>query len=330
MLKELQGNGLLIHHWDTDGICSARLLLKYLDDKKLINKTPILGNYYLTQKEIEEFKKFDFIIIADMSFPKKDILALADNSEIIIFDHHLGEEIKDVFHYNPIIKGKNPNLYPSASWIINTYLENKPNLFAFLGVVGDHEKKILDNPVFNKLLNDFCQEKTLDFDDFLVMVHLLDSNYKVGDKKEVENAPHYLLAKENPQAILENKKWQKNLANLNFEIKKQLHDSPMERQGVLIKQMHTPYNIISTVTRQLAWEKGKTTMVINTGFSQDFDQVYVRSKKNCEPLIMLGKKMGFKCGGKQEVFGAIVPKNQTQNLMGKIFDFFEIKNVKEL
>ena len=50
ILENLQGKGLIIYHWDTDGICSARLLLKHLHDKNIDNKTPELGNYYLTKK----------------------------------------------------------------------------------------------------------------------------------------------------------------------------------------------------------------------------------------------------------------------------------------
>jgi len=47
MFEELNGKGLLIHHWDTDGICSARLILESLRDKEIINVTPKIGNYYL-------------------------------------------------------------------------------------------------------------------------------------------------------------------------------------------------------------------------------------------------------------------------------------------
>ena len=322
MLDDLRGNGLILHHWDTDGICSACLLLKYLSDQTLINRTPILGNYYLTQKEMEEYDTFDYIIIADMSLPKQDILTLAEKTKIGIFDHHLGDEIKEVFHHNPIIKGGDPDRYPSASWIINTYLGNEPNLFAFLGVVGDHEKKIQNNPVFFNLLNDFCQEKDIRFDDLLTMVQLLDSNYKIGDKKGVENAPRYLLSKGKHQDILNHKMWQKNLTDLSVAVEKQLREGPEEINNILLKRMHTSYNIISTVTRKIFWETGKTTVVMNTGFFKEFDQIYVRSNQSLEELIEKGKILGFKCGGKREVFGAIVPKNQTENFMTQVIEFF--------
>ena len=147
MLEELTGKGLLIHHWDTDGICAARLILKYLADKDIINKTPTLGNYFLTEEELEKYSKYDFIIVCDMSLPADNILKLAEKSKVFIFDHHLGKEIKTVYHNNPVIKGENPDNFPSASWIVNDYLGNDVNLYAFLGIVGDHEQKIKNNKI---------------------------------------------------------------------------------------------------------------------------------------------------------------------------------------
>ena len=155
MLSELTGKGLLVHHWDTDGICSARLLLEYLKDKDIKNKTPILGNYFLTEEELNEYSKYDYVIVADMSLPKENILTLAKNSKIAIFDHHLGPVIEEVFHHNPVIQGKDPDKYPSASWIINEYLHNPVNLFAILGVLGDHEKRIPQNNLFSGILINF-------------------------------------------------------------------------------------------------------------------------------------------------------------------------------
>jgi single-stranded DNA-specific DHH superfamily exonuclease len=50
--------GLIIHHWDTDGISSAALLLQYLRKEKnkldIKNYTPPIGNYRLSDDEIEK------------------------------------------------------------------------------------------------------------------------------------------------------------------------------------------------------------------------------------------------------------------------------------
>lgn len=322
MLKELDGKGLIIHHWDTDGICSTHLLLEHLIGKKIKNKTPELGNYYLTEDELKNYSKYDFIILVDMSLPIKNILKLAENANVMIFDHHLGKEIEEVFHHNPVIKGDNPDKYPSASWIINDYLGNKINLYALLGVVGDHEQKIINNTEFYKKITDFCKENKLEFDDMLKMVYLMDSNYKIGDKPAVEQAPH-LLKNNSAEQILNNKKWNKNLTILDEEIKKIINTPSDEIDGIIFKKISTQYNIISTITRKIAWETGKNTIVVNTGFFDDRDQIYMRSSKNAEPIIQRGKLLGYRCGGKKEVLGAIVPKDKTDSFVKEILEFLK-------
>jgi single-stranded DNA-specific DHH superfamily exonuclease len=321
MFEELNGKGILIHHWDTDGMCSTRLLLKKLSEKDIDNRTPQLGNYFLTEEELAEYSKYDFVIVADMAIPEEHILRLAKNAQVMIFDHHLQPEIKQVLHHNPIIKGENPDKYPSASWIVNDYLGNDVNLFALLGIVGDHEQKIMKNETIYKIITDFCNENDITFDDMLKMVYLLDSNYKLGDKKAVEKAPHLLLTYNSAADILNNAIWNENYTKLNEEIKNQLDQPVDEINGTILKKMNTHYNIISTITRQVAWSSGKNTVVVNTGFFKDMDQVYVRGKKDAAPLIKRGKELGFKCGGKREVLGAIVPKDQTNSYVEEILKF---------
>lgn len=322
MLKGLEGKGLIIHHWDTDGICSAHILLEHLKDKKIENKTPVLGNYYLTEEELKNYSKYDFIILLDMSLPINNVLKLSDNAKVMIFDHHLGKEIEEVFHHNPVIKGENPDKNPSTSWIINNFLGNKINLYALLGVVGDHEQKIKNNKEFHKKITDFCKDNNLEFQDMLKMVHLLDSNYKIGDKSAVEQAPH-LLKNNSAEQILNNKNWNINLERLEEEINKIINTSSNEIDGVIFKKIRTRYNIISTVTRKIAWETGKNTIVVNTGFFDDCDQIYLRSNKDAAPIIQKGKLLGYRCGGKKEVLGAVVPKEKTDSFIEEIFNFLK-------
>ena len=49
----------------------------------------------------------------------------------------------------------------------------------------------------------------------------------------------------------------------------------------------------------------------------------MRSKKNAEPMIKRGKELGFKCGGKREVLGAIVPKDKTDSFLIELIDFLK-------
>jgi hypothetical protein len=257
-----------------------------------------------------------------MSLPVNNVLKLSENAKVMIFDHHLGKEIEDVFHHNPVIKGENPDKYPSTSWIINDFLGNKINLYALLGMVGDHEQKIKNNKEFYKKITDFCKGNNLEFEDLLKMVYLLDSNYKIGDKAAVEHAPH-LLKNNSAEQILDNKKWNKNLERLEDEINKIINTSSDEIDGVIFKKISTKFNIISTITRKIAWETGKNTIVVNTGFFDDRDQIYLRSNKDAAPIIQKGKSMGYRCGGKKEVLGAVVPKEKTDSFIEEIFNFLK-------
>jgi hypothetical protein len=320
MFEELQGSGVLIHHWDTDGICSARLLLEKLP-KNVVNKTPVLGNYFLTEEELTAYSSNDFVIVVDMALPEDNINRLAKHGKVLIFDHHLQQPIPGVVHHNPIGKGEDPQLYPSASWIVNDFLGNPVNMFALLGIVGDHEKRIQTNKAFYSKITDFCIKERFAFDELLMVVYLLDSNYKVGDRKAVEEAPHLLLEYKDPQRILQNVRWKNNLISLEKEIVKYIDAPYEEKQNILLKRIHTKFNIISTVTRRIAWNLRKDTVVVNTGFFKDMDQIYVRSGKNLQPLIQQGKMLGYRCGGKTEVLGAVVPKEKTEMFVQEIQRF---------
>lgn len=321
MFEDLEGVGVLIHHWDTDGICSARLLLERLSGLTIENKTPVLGNYYLTEQELTAYSTYDFVIVVDMALPEDNIRSLATHAKVLIFDHHLQKQIQGVLHHNPLSKGMSPDTYPSASWVVNEVLGNAVNLFAVLGVVGDYEQRIQKNTEFSQRIADFCSLQHLSFQELLQMVYLLDSNYKVGDRKTVEEAPRLLLQHADPSWILNNTRWKKNLAFLEDEILKHIEGPSEEIHGVLVKKIHSSYNIISTITRKIAWNTVKDVVVVNTGFFKDNDQIYVRSNKNLEPLIQKGKSLGFKCGGKSEVFGAVVPKEKTNGFVQEVVFF---------
>ena len=323
MLEDLSGKGILIHHWDTDGICSAKLLLERLSGKDIVNKTPELGNYYLTEEEVEKYSKYDFVIVADMTLTEDNINKLAKNAQVMVFDHHLGKVYENAFHHNPVIKGENPDDYPSASWIINDYLGNDVNLFAILGIIGDHEQKIKNNERFTKIIDEFCEKNNLTFEDLHNMVYLLDTNYKIGEKEAVEQAPHQLLKIQNAEEISSNPTWNQNLNNINSEMSKILGAPGEEINGIIIKKINTPYNIISTITRRVSWDSGKNTVVINAGFFDDRDQIYMRSKKDAAPMIQRGKQLGFRCGGKKEVLGAIVPKDKSVSFVEEILEFLK-------
>jgi nanoRNase/pAp phosphatase (c-di-AMP/oligoRNAs hydrolase) len=156
------------------------------------------------------------------------------------------------------------------------------------------------------------------------MVYLLDSNYKIGAKNSVEEAPRILLEYEHHECLLNNKAWNYNLKKLKDEIYRQINEPSNEIDGITLKRIHTEYNIISTITRQIAWDTGKDIIVFNTGWSTEDDQVYVRSRKtDLINLIKQGKESGLIIGGKNDVIGAILPKKSTEFFIKKVINYLK-------
>jgi hypothetical protein len=80
------------------------------------------------------------------------------------------------------------------------------------------------------------------------------------------------------------------------------------------------------VTRRIAWGTKQDTIVVNTGFFPSHDQLYSRStRRDMQPMIERAKELGFNAGGKDDVLGAIVPKEATESFIEELYGFFKEK-----
>ena len=325
MLDNLTGKGLIIHHWDTDGICSAALLMEQLQEP-LDNITPTIGAFYLSGEEIRKAKGYDFVIIADMALPLGDISQIAGETRVIVFDHHHQDYMDFVEHNNPVAKGDEPENFPSCTWVIKDSLDLPLSIYVILGIIADRGHKIKLNPIFNKIVEDFSIKVGLKFEDLLELCEYIDSNYRVGDKAGVEAAPILLKEYESYKDIISNKDWVENKASFEAKLNEIIKEPPKEENGVLIKWLNTDYSLISSVTRKIAWGTGKDTIVINTGFFTDRDQVYCRSANvDMEKMISEAKRHGYNAGGKKDVLGAIIPKEHTKLFLYKLKKYLKKK-----
>lgn len=321
---ELDGSILIIHHWDTDGLCSGALILEQLGDKKAETWTPPLGTFYLSEEHIEFAGSFDNVIICDMALPSDNVKKIAKTAEVIMFDHHHQDPIEGITHINPVAYGASGSEYPSNTWVLKEKLGLQVSLRVLLGFIGDREQKIKDNPQFWTLVQGYMKENNVSFDELLELVYRIDSSYKVGDRDSVIEAPHFLREYKTRKEILGNKKWKKNLENLEKKLEKVLSEPPEIVNGVQLKRLDTPYAIISQVTRRLAWGTGKDTIVLNTGFFENQDQMYSRSQNvDYHALITRAKKLGFNAGGKKDVIGAIIPKTKTESFLEETIDYIK-------
>ncbi len=314
-MEELHGkSGILIHHWDTDGMCSAALILRELEDKTTITTfTPTIGNYYLNDEDREDIKRHaaDFIIVADMAFPRDSIDFLKSLGKVYIFDHHLQDKYDIHLHQNPVIDGESPKRYPSASWVVGEYLNNSPDLLFVLGAFGDRERKLLDNEYAMKTVDNVLGAIETDFDTLLEVIALLDSSYKLGMKQEVERTPWFLMNIQEPDRILNRRDLKDNIVELNSAIECEVNRERTEiKPGVLYQEMDSPYNIISTVTRKIAWaDEDKIAFVVNERFMEGSIQIYIRgSMKDSQSMIETARDRGYSAGGKSDVVGMVIPK----------------------
>jgi len=323
MFDSLTGKGLLIHHWDTDGVCSAALIMERLKDKEIENWTPTLGAFYLTEEQIEWASNYDFVIVADMSLPEENLKAISKKTQVIHIDHHHQQPLDFLHHFNPVAKGESTDNYPSNTWVVKELFDLDISLYIVLGFIGDRENKIKDNEKFWEITQQFCSEHNLSFDDLVELVQLIDSNYKVGDKTAVEEAPRLMLGNEHPSFVRSKGNWSDNLKLFESKMDETLSQPPDEVRGTLVKRLNTRFAVISAVTRSIAWSTGRNTIVVNTGFFQDRDQLYSRSSTHdMHSLITSAKKQGFNSGGKTDVIGAIIPKEKTESFIEEILDYF--------
>lgn len=298
--------GLIIHHWDTDGLCSAALLMKFFDKSapqlKIHLHTPIINNYFLNSAEWQSIKKadYDFIITVDINFPEGVVHELSGlkPGRVLVFDHHKQENIKSVFYYN--------KPYPSCSLVINEYLKQKPNLLAVLGAIGDKEEKIKKDEKFWPIVQQVLAENNLDMTDALHIRSLLDSCYIANDYYGIKEAIE--IIHHDPMQIMRDENLKSNLLKVSQALNEFSSLKPEETiNNIIIFHIASSFNILSRITRDLSRKNNKNIIVCYQK-QKEHATVYVRRgdlNLDLSPLIKWGRSQGLNCGGKEEVVGII-------------------------
>jgi len=298
---------MIIHHWDCDGICSAALLKDITGDKLFVPK-----DFFLNDEEKKYIKKRNpaKIYLVDIALPDRDISFLKNVSELYIFDHHKRKEREK----NSYIDEDSP----STTFIIKKQYKLKEDFLPVLGAVGDKEEKILDTK-YKKDVENILERYNIDFGQLLKIAKLLDSNYILNDFEAVKESVDFVLKnKNNPRAILENERLNEDLEKIEKEIKDNLNYR-IENSFVLC-EINTEYRIISKIARILFKKyPNKNILVIN----RKTGNIYVRSKKDLSFLIENAKKK-YLAGGKRDVCGIILPKNEINEYVEKIKTLIEV------
>jgi len=296
---------LIIHHWDTDGITSAALLIRTLNLEEFRNLTPPIGEFRFDERIKRAIEEAEKIYVLDLSLPHE---VEAIEKEIMFIDHHIQPRIK-----NPRVKQINPALEGgealSASFVVSQYF-NIWNAWSALGVIGDIGEKAFKIPKVEELL----EMDGITKEEALRLVSLIDSNYVTMDRESVEKALRVVL--ENPiKDLLTYEPWLKKAEAIEEAVQDAISKAEV-RNGIAFITFKSPFNIISKVARKAVWEIGyEGAAVVNEDFHGKA-QIYFRvsskmaEKINMAQIIAELKGKGFNAGGKREVLGCICEKNR--------------------
>lgn len=322
---------LVLHHWDTDGICSAAIIIRFLESVPAKTMVPRIGMYSLSEDEFRQIKQggHDSIIIADLALPEGDYDRLVSlDAEIWIFDHHVKERREDLHQINPVARGSPPDDYPSATWVLHECLETPLDLPTVLGAIGDKEERIRQSPMYASIQK-YMESCGLSFNVLLRICALIDSSYRVGDVSEIKNAVSFLVNHDgDPSALLAKETWIRNDERVSQAIEAEERAAGTPAGDVLLHHFSSDLDIVSAVSRKLTVMKGvRTSVVVQAGFFPEYDRVYVRTSDyglDLSPILDMAKGRGHVSGGKKEVVGTVVPVENTEEFLNDTLRLLEV------
>jgi single-stranded DNA-specific DHH superfamily exonuclease len=325
----------VVHHWDADGIASAALVIeearRVVPEADVTNMSPTIGRWLLNPEEISRLRAFgpDLLVLVDLAVRDDDLEAILDgvDAPVLMVDHHRAEVPDDprVEYYNPVAKGAPEEENPSCTWVLRRLLGRPDDLLAVLGVFGDRGRGVIDEPVWPHL-EAFLETSGLEELDMHLMVDLVDSSAKRTDREAVEQAVRILVdGWRDPRGLLETPEWAAGNHEVERALTEQMDDGAERVVGsTLVKDIDTPYLVISTAARRLIRHRDfPVVVVINRGYADREVQVYVRRLGGLDlsPLIGRLRQRGLSAGGKSEVLGAIVPTDEVDEVVEGVLSF---------
>lgn len=329
-LKEAK-KPLILHHWDTDGICSAAMIKRFLGvvpAKMLVPMT--IGRYSLSGHPFQliEEEGIDAVIVADLALPEDDFDRLIrTQAEIWVFDHHMQKRREDLHQFNPVARGSPSDDYPSTTWVLREFLETPMDLLTVLGAVGDKGERIRESAAYSSM-GEYIDSIGVSFEELLRMCELIDSNHAIRSFAGVEDAVSFVLDHgDDPSALLTSEEWTRNAEKVRSEIAREEPARP-HTKGILVHRFSSSYDIISAVSRRLSKKIGvRASVVIQEDYFPTDSRVYVRTNDlDLTPVLEMAKGGGHISGGKREVVGAIVHEWEVEAFVDEVLRLLEASN----
>lgn len=318
-LTNEQTKGVIIHHWDTDGIVSAALLLTYLHehypDKKVELFVPTITNYYLTEEQFAYFKQqgYQFALTCDINFPEETVNGLAETfpNQTYMFDHHHQTPYTNVHYFN--------EPHPACASYINDLLGFSNTIQSVIAIVGDREEAIQQDATYFPRVQEVMEKYGLTFTQLLEARQLIDSNYIVDNYAGMADTVQ--LVKDDPLAILTDVRLRENVTTINETLGHITEQEPTKLSDLVYYfEIDSPFNILSHATRALS-RQYPDKIIFTRHFKNDQYTCYVRRRDvayDMTNMIAYARGLGLNSGGKEDVVGIIIPKEQLAEIFPKI------------
>lgn len=314
----------LIHHWDTDGLASAAILLEYLATASpktaVVLSHPAISNYVLTEGEYGKIadQAPHAIITVDLNFPLEVIERLEKiQKPIFVFDHH--SQTAEI--HRP---GVQSTRYPGCSFLLHEYMKQPISLLSILGMVGDQEERIQTRSDFYPQVKQMMDAHHLSFDKILRITKLIDTVYMVGDDEGFASVID--LLRKDPQKALTDQRLLQNEQKLQQTITQAAH-APLKEMAphLFFLSFQSPFHVISEVTRQKSRQHPDDLVMVEQQRG-DSTILYVRRRNlpiDLGSVVELARSHGYNSGGKPEVAGIVLPTREAEQFRQQLIDFLK-------
>ncbi len=319
----------ILHHWDADGIASATMIMS-MEGSVCVNQTPPIGNYTDFEDELKRIddKNPDLVLGLDLAVSGEKLREMNNqlDSQLVWIDHHSNPPsgIGGVKFLHP---DNFPGSPPESNALFLSWLVDRVDLLAAIGMCGDLGKRLLNHPL-KKRVEKITLSNDLDIQELFKVTNLIDSNYMANEKRTVELAPSILLENlSHPRELLRIDSWVENKKAVGAEIDRILGSDVENRNQVVVKTIDTEMHLTSIIARKKALqEKGRKIAVIVRNMGHENARLYVRrtgNTPNLIPLIKTARLKGYSAGGKPEVVGMVLPKGEVEKMTDVAIQYVE-------
>lgn len=312
--------GVIIHHWDTDGIVSAAILRNYFaehyPDKTVELFVPEITNYFLTEEQFAylQAQHYDFVLTCDFNLPADMVQRLAElwPDQVYFFDHHHHDQPYDTVHYYN-------KLHPACASYICEVLGLPCDLLPVIAMVGDREEGIQQDATFYPYVQAVVADNNITFSELLQIRELIDSNYIMDDYAGIMET--IKLVQDDPLAVLNDVRLQTNLSTIAQTVEQYVTQPPQQLSNVVSAwEISTKYNVLSHITRHLS-RAYPDKIIFTRQRKGDQTTCYIRRRTlafDVRQMIEFAHSLGLNSGGKEEVAGIIIPQARLEEFLPKI------------